>query len=245
LEVDASQYATGAILYQADPKLKDQKGNPLLRPCGYHAQTFSAAEQWYPIYDREFLAIMRGLIHWDYLLQAPRPAPTIVITDHANLQYYRHPHKIGPRVAGYISTMEDYLIALMYKPGKTNRMDVLSRWPDFAPDPYNDKPVLVLPEDLFVKPTAPVIEVGTYPYSTAKHLIRACGITFNDKVQIRVYKIDDEIHSSLVEGEVMAAQEHNPKSLELWAEAHGIEQRTGGLSPPCTGGNVRSVSVSL
>jgi hypothetical protein len=88
LEVDASQYTTGAILYQADPKLKDQKGNPLLRPCGYHAQTFSAAEQRYPIYDREFLAIMRGLIHWDYLLQAPRPAPTIVITDHANLQYY-------------------------------------------------------------------------------------------------------------------------------------------------------------
>jgi RNase H-like domain found in reverse transcriptase len=30
LEVDASQYATGAILYQADPKLKDKKGNPIL-----------------------------------------------------------------------------------------------------------------------------------------------------------------------------------------------------------------------
>jgi hypothetical protein len=32
-----------------------------------------------------------------------------------------------------------------------------------------------------------------------------------------------------VEGEVMAAQAHNPKSLELWATAHGIEQRSGGL----------------
>jgi RNase H-like domain found in reverse transcriptase len=30
LEVDASQYATGAILYQADLKLKDKKGNPIL-----------------------------------------------------------------------------------------------------------------------------------------------------------------------------------------------------------------------
>jgi RNase H-like domain found in reverse transcriptase len=30
LEVDASQYTTGAILYQADPELKDRKGNPLL-----------------------------------------------------------------------------------------------------------------------------------------------------------------------------------------------------------------------
>jgi hypothetical protein len=45
LEVDASQYVTGAILYQADPKLKDQKGNPLLRPCRYHMQTFSTTEQ--------------------------------------------------------------------------------------------------------------------------------------------------------------------------------------------------------
>jgi RNase H-like domain found in reverse transcriptase len=30
LEVDASQYTTGAILYQADLKLKDKKGNPIL-----------------------------------------------------------------------------------------------------------------------------------------------------------------------------------------------------------------------
>jgi hypothetical protein len=113
-------------------------------------QTFSATEQQYLIYNREFLAIMRGLVHWDYLLRAPRPAPTIVITDHANLQYYRHPHKIGPRVAGYISTMEEYPIALMYKPGKTNRADALSRQPDFAPDPYNNKPIIALPEELFV-----------------------------------------------------------------------------------------------
>jgi len=41
LEVDAFQYATGAILYQANLKLKDRKGNPILQPCGYHSQTFS------------------------------------------------------------------------------------------------------------------------------------------------------------------------------------------------------------
>jgi RNase H-like domain found in reverse transcriptase/Reverse transcriptase (RNA-dependent DNA polymerase) len=58
LEVDVSQYATGAILFQADKKLKDQRGNPILCPCGYHSQTFSATEQQYPIYDREFLAII-------------------------------------------------------------------------------------------------------------------------------------------------------------------------------------------
>jgi hypothetical protein len=44
LEVDASQYATGAILFQPDKKMTDQWGKPILRPCGYHSQTFSATE---------------------------------------------------------------------------------------------------------------------------------------------------------------------------------------------------------
>jgi RNase H-like domain found in reverse transcriptase len=101
LEVNASQYATGAILFQADKKLKDQQENPILQPCGYHSQTFSATEQQYPIYDREFLAIIRGLKHWDYLLKGA-VHPVMVITDHANLQFHHHTHKIGPRIAGYI-----------------------------------------------------------------------------------------------------------------------------------------------
>jgi len=87
LEVDASQYATGAILYQADKTMKDRKGKPILQPCGYHSQMFSATEQRYPIYDREFLAVIRGLKHWDYLLKCVKH-PVLVITDHANLTYY-------------------------------------------------------------------------------------------------------------------------------------------------------------
>jgi hypothetical protein len=125
LEVDASQYATGAILFQADKKLKDRKGNPILHPCGYHSQTFSATEQRYPIYDREFLAIINGLRHWDYLLKGAAH-PVIVITDHANLQYYRHPHKIGSHIAGYIAEREQYDIQIAYRAGSTNRADALS-----------------------------------------------------------------------------------------------------------------------
>jgi len=87
LEVDASQYATGAILYQADKVMKDCKGKLILRPCGYHSQTFLATEQRYPIYDREFLAVIRSLKHWDYLLKCTKH-PVLVITDHANLTYY-------------------------------------------------------------------------------------------------------------------------------------------------------------
>jgi hypothetical protein len=126
LEVDASQYTTGAILFQADSKLKDRKGNPILRPCGYHSQTFLATEQCYPIYNREFLAIINGLRHWDYLLKGTAH-PVIVITDHTNLQYYRHPYKIGSRIAGYIAEQEQYDIQIAYRPGSTNRADALFR----------------------------------------------------------------------------------------------------------------------
>jgi hypothetical protein len=51
LEVDASQYATGVILYQQDV-------DEHWRPVGYYSKTFNEAEQGYNIHDRELLAIM-------------------------------------------------------------------------------------------------------------------------------------------------------------------------------------------
>ena len=64
LYVNASQFATGAILYQADKERKDRQGNPLLCPLGFNSQTFTKTEQNYPIYDQELLAVMRGLCTW-------------------------------------------------------------------------------------------------------------------------------------------------------------------------------------
>ena len=89
LEVDASQIGMGAILYQCDPPKENGKLGPR-RPIGFHSQKFTNTEQNYPIYDREFLAIMRGLRTWSYLLQGAE-IPTLVYTDHANLRYYRDP----------------------------------------------------------------------------------------------------------------------------------------------------------
>ena len=81
LEVNASAYATGAILYQTH----EETGRK--RPVGYHSQTFNPAEQNYDVYDREFLAIIRGLENWWHLLVGS-PHPIVVLTDHNNLQYY-------------------------------------------------------------------------------------------------------------------------------------------------------------
>ena len=128
LETDASLIGTGAVLYQQDPPITlpdgTQKPGPR-RPCGFHSQSFTTTEQNYPIYDREFLGVLRGLRCWSHLLKGTE-IPVLVYTDHANLRYYRKPRKIGPRVAGYIPELAQYHLLLEYKPGTTNHADALS-----------------------------------------------------------------------------------------------------------------------
>jgi RNase H-like domain found in reverse transcriptase len=51
MEVDASQYALGAILSQ-----KDEQGK--LRPVGYYSKTLIPAECNYDVYNRELLALV-------------------------------------------------------------------------------------------------------------------------------------------------------------------------------------------
>ena len=105
----------------------------------------------YPIYDREFLAIIRGLRNWNHLLKGTTIL-VLVYTDHANLCYYREPRKIGPRVAGYLPEREQYNILLEYKPGATNRADELSRREDHdtGSNPINED-VTVWPDHYFCK----------------------------------------------------------------------------------------------
>jgi hypothetical protein len=80
LEVDASQYATGVILYQ-------QNEQGCLCPVGYHSHTLNEAERGYDIHDRELLVVIRGLRNWRHILLSS-PHCTTVYTDHANLTYY-------------------------------------------------------------------------------------------------------------------------------------------------------------
>ena len=87
LEVDASQFATGAILSQ-----KDERGR--LRPMGSVSHSFTLAECNYNIHDRELLAIIHGLRAWRHILLSSPHVVTIYM-DHKNLTYYRHAQRIA------------------------------------------------------------------------------------------------------------------------------------------------------
>ena len=79
LKVNASQYATSAILWQEDDKGKK-------RAIGYDSSTLSNMERNYPIYDRELLTMIHGLENWCYLLAGTK-TPIRVLSNHKNLTY--------------------------------------------------------------------------------------------------------------------------------------------------------------
>ena len=87
LEVDASQYATSAILWQEDDKGKKCT-------IGYDSSTLSDVERNYPIYDRELLTMICRLENWRYLLAGTK-SPIRVLSDHKNLTYWKDGHNIG------------------------------------------------------------------------------------------------------------------------------------------------------
>jgi RNase H-like domain found in reverse transcriptase len=112
LEVNASQFAIRAILQQEGDDGK-------LHPVGYYSKALMDVEHGYNIHDRELMAIVKGLEHWQHLLAASGHTMT-VYTDHQNLLYYRKPQDINWRVARYIPHLAEYNFKLVHKPGATN-----------------------------------------------------------------------------------------------------------------------------
>jgi RNase H-like domain found in reverse transcriptase/Integrase zinc binding domain len=139
--VDASQYALGAILYQWD-------NNGKQCPVAYHSKTLNEAERGYDIHDCELLAIVWGLENWHHLLMGAKHE-VLVFTDHANLQYYRQPHKLNHHVARYIPCLAEYHYKLIHKSGKYNKADLLSCHSNYNQGKDDNLDVTVLPDTLF------------------------------------------------------------------------------------------------
>jgi hypothetical protein len=132
-------YATGAILFQ-----RNEQGKP--RPIGYHSKTFSEAKCNYDIYDKELTAVDQGLENWRHLLLG---SEVIVHTDHTNLTYYRHPHKLSDCTRRALSCIMKYNLTIKHKPGIHNRADALSCRPDYETCKPPEESI-GLPDHLFI-----------------------------------------------------------------------------------------------
>ncbi len=143
LEVDALGFTIGAVLLQCG---EDNKWHPI----GYYSATLIEAEQNYDIYDLELLTIVKALHNWQLFL-AGSPHIITVHTDHANLQYWRQPHKISRCIAHEVAELAKYNVVLRHIPGKANgRSNALSRRPDYDQGTHNNENVTVLPDSLFI-----------------------------------------------------------------------------------------------
>lgn len=119
LETDASKVASGAILMQHDD-------NGDLKPCAFLSKAFNPAEQRYEIYDRELLAIIRGLQAFRHYLEGS-PHKVIIRCDHKNLTFFRHAQQLRPRQFRWHLERSMYNLEITHIPGKHMAMaDALS-----------------------------------------------------------------------------------------------------------------------
>jgi len=143
LEVDASGFTVGAVLLQWGD---DSKRHPIR----YYSATLIEAERNYDIYDLELLAIVKALRNWRPFL-AGSPHIITVHTDHANLQYWRQPHKISRQIAWEVAELAEYNVVLQHIPGKANgHADALSQCPNYDQGTRDNENVTVLPDTLFI-----------------------------------------------------------------------------------------------
>jgi len=116
LAMDTLAYGVGAVLSQeGEPNPCTQK--PTQYPIAYYSATFTPTEQNYNIYKRKLLAILKSLEHWRPHLAATE-IPVTVLTDHANLTFWKNPQKVNWRVARWFATLQDYNLTIKHIPGK-------------------------------------------------------------------------------------------------------------------------------
>jgi len=108
IESDASKFATGAVIRQ-----KDMNGN--YHPCGYISHSFDATQQNYEIYNRELMGIVRALEMWRHYLQGSS-FPTVILSDHKNLTYFRTVQKLNRRQARWSLFLSEFDLKLIHTP---------------------------------------------------------------------------------------------------------------------------------
>jgi transposase InsO family protein len=105
----------------------------------------------YDIYERELLAVIKALTHWQPHLAATKD-PVTILTDHANLTYWKTPRTINRRVARWFTELQDYNLVIKHVPGKIHAAaDMLSRPPGVDKGEDDNTDVTLLPEPIFVR----------------------------------------------------------------------------------------------
>ena len=122
LHTDASDHALGTALMQAD-----SHGN--IRPVAYASKVLDKAQRNYSVTDREALAIVWALEHFNTYLEGHKYT---AVTDHAALKYLHTAEHKTPRMHRMVLRLQPYELKLHYTKGETHyAADLLSRADDY------------------------------------------------------------------------------------------------------------------
>ena len=120
LETDASDYALGAQLGQRDDQGK-------IHPVAFYSHKLIGAELNYPIYDKEFLAIVNAFKEFRHYLMASLHQTT-VYTDHKNISHFATTQSLSGRQLRYAEYLAEFDYVIIHRKGSENgRADAISR----------------------------------------------------------------------------------------------------------------------
>ncbi|KAE8987378.1 hypothetical protein PF004_g24910 [Phytophthora fragariae] len=119
---DASDFAICAMLQM------DAEGRE--RVVSFQSRQLKAAENHYPVHDKEPLAMKYVLVKFRVHLLGQKPF--VIYTDHASMRTATSSPHLSQRMARWLSFFAEYNFTVEYKPGKQNVLaDALSRRTDY------------------------------------------------------------------------------------------------------------------
>jgi hypothetical protein len=115
---DASDFAIGAIL------LQDQGEG--WQPIAYESRKLQPAELRRNVYEKEMLAVLHSLKAWRCYVEG---RPIELVTDHESLKWLLTQKELDRQQAKWVQTLSQFDIDIVYRPGRVNPADALSRHP--------------------------------------------------------------------------------------------------------------------
>jgi len=212
----------GAILLQEGESTEtNATQKPKLHPLAYYSASFIQAERNYDIYERELLAVVKALKHWRHHLAGAKH-PFTVVTDHANLAYWKESRDLNHRTACWHSFLQDYWFFIQITPGKNHSAaNFLSRHPHNDQGTRDNMQITIFPKDKFIDSK----------YIIPDHL--KGNVPLPQTMNLRVADIDREFDDW--DSTIAWIQRQYQKTLKEWKSEYNI-------TPPRKGDHQRSWS---